>query len=529
LAGPIYSSRMGAGDRELVEGYTDQRSYEADDRVALHLSVTRPGFLGDVVPGDVGLDVDVRIRRVGAETQAVWDRSGLRVEPHDIPERASALGVHWPVALEMMVPDQWTPGWYEVEIAAPDDDGGCRLAHAGFVVRAPTGRATSQALLVLSTNTWNAYNDWGGPNLYTGESQVSFARPWARGYVHRRDAFVHRNANATPVPDPGTERWTRYILDQRVSPWSGCAGWPSWEAMFVAWAESNGYPLDYAVNLDLAERPEVVEGHRLVLSVGHDEYWSWEMRDTVEGHIDRGGNVAFFSGNTAFWQVRSEDDGRTMVCHKLSDDPMTDGVPDERRTSIWSDPRIGRPETAMTGVTFTRGGYARIGQGVPRGAGGYTVWRPDHWLFDGTDLRYGDVLGVEHTVVGYECDGCALSLRDGLPVPTHEDGCPDGFEILATAPAHLWSKGADHDEYPPGLTPLRDIGELQETAAILFGDPSPAGTDRITNGHAVLGTYERDGGIVFTTGCTDWTFGLAGGDPAVQLITANVLDRLGRR
>ena len=31
------------------------------------------------------------------------------------------------------------------------------------------------------------------------------------------------------------------------------------------------------------------------------------MRDTVESFIAGGGNVAFFSGNTALWQVRMED------------------------------------------------------------------------------------------------------------------------------------------------------------------------------------------------------------------------------
>lgn len=490
--------------------------------------MTRPGFLGDVVPGDDTLDVDVAISRIGAERHQVWSRSGVRVDPQPIPARGSARGVDWPAGFDVEVADDWRPGWYEVELATTAEGGSSRQAHTGFVVRAPDNRPRSPMVLVLSTNTWNAYNDWGGPNLYTGETKVSFARPWARGYVHRPEAFVHRNANVEPVPDPETERWTRYILDTRVSPWSGCAGWPSWEQMFVGWAERNGYVLDFAVNSDLAEQPEVVDGHQLLLSVGHDEYWSWEMRDTVDTHIGTGGHVAFLSGNTTFWQVRAEDDGQTMVCHKLLDDPLPADVPAARRTSMWSDPRIGRPESEMTGVSFTRGGYARIGQGVPRGAGGYTVWQPEHWLFDGTDLRYGDLLGAEHAVVGYECDGCTMTLHDGVPRPTHEDGCPEGFEILGTAPAHLWSKGPDHDEYPPGLTNLREIGELQETAAVLFGDPSPASTDRITNGHAVLGTYQRNGTVV-TTGCTDWTFGLAGGDPLIEQITHNMLTRLGTR
>jgi hypothetical protein len=47
------------------------------------------------------------------------------------------------------------------------------------------------------------------------------------------------------------------------------------------------------------------------------------MRDHLEAFIARGGNVAFFSGNTSFWQVRSEDGGRALVSWKrgLARDP----------------------------------------------------------------------------------------------------------------------------------------------------------------------------------------------------------------
>ena len=57
-------------------------------------------------------------------------------------------------------------------------------------------------------------------------------------------------------------------------------------------------------------------------------------------------------------------------------------------------PDHGRPETALTGVTFTRGGYHRIASSVPHGTGGYEVHRPDHWLLEGTGLRRGDQLGA---------------------------------------------------------------------------------------------------------------------------------------
>ena len=65
----------------------------------------------------------------------------------------------------------------------------------------------------------------------------------------------------------------------------------------------------------------------------------------------------------------------------------------------------------------------------------HTVHRPDHWLLTGTGLKRGDRFGDKDTVVGYECDGCEMELKDGLPVPTGRDGTPKDFVILASCPA----------------------------------------------------------------------------------------------
>jgi hypothetical protein len=274
----------------------------------------------------------------------------------------------------------------------------------------------------------------------------------------------------------------------------------------------------------------MVDGYRLLLSVGHDEYWSGPMRDTVEAFIARGGNVAFFSGNTAFWQVRMEDrdeDGTAtrMVGFKgqFKDDPVFGTDRQSELTSIWSDHLIGRPENHMTGVSFSRGGYHRIGKRVTSGAGGYTIHRDDHWIFEGTGITYGDVLGASATIVGYECDGCDFTYRDGLPYPTGLDGTPVDFEILGTAPAAPFTRTTAARPPKPG-----EPAEDEFVASRLFGSRDPEAVARIQHGHAVLGTYtSKGGGTVITAGCTDWAHGLAGRDAQVERITANVLDRLG--
>ncbi len=95
----------------------------------------------------------------------------------------------------------------------------------------------------------------------------------------------------------------------------------NWEYPFVIWAERAGYKLDFCTNLDLEQHPELLNSYRLVLSIGHDEYWSAGMRDQLEGFIGRGGNVAFFSGNTCCWQVRVSADGHSLICYKQAAKP----------------------------------------------------------------------------------------------------------------------------------------------------------------------------------------------------------------
>ena len=175
---------------------------------------------------------------------------------------------------------------------------------------------------MLATTTWNAYNDWGGPSLYTGGTRVSFERPFADGFLVKPEP-IGRMMQTTPDREAmGYRSWARPL---GLSDWSGGAGWWNWERPFLRWAESNGYRVDVVTSHDLEAHPRVLEGHRLTLHVGHDEYWSWGMRDAIDSHVAGGGNAAIFSGNTCFWQVRFEGDGRAMTCFKYragAEDPV---------------------------------------------------------------------------------------------------------------------------------------------------------------------------------------------------------------
>ena len=65
-------------------------------------------------------------------------------------------------------------------------------------------------------------------------------------------------------------------------------------------------------------------------------------------------------------------------------------------------------------------------------------------------------------------------------------------------------------------------------AHVLFGDSSPTNVQRVAHGNAVLGSYTTHpyGGVVVTSGCTDWAYGVAGGDPLITQITRTILDTM---
>lgn len=488
----------------MLEAYCTPLSVEPDEPVALHVSTDAAAF-------------DVVVTRDGAEPQERWRAEGVPGSEHHVPDDASSHGCGWPGTVEIPVEGGWSSGYHAVTVTA-----GAERTDACFVVR-PGSSDRAEILLILATTTWNAYNDWGGPSLYTGGTRVSFERPFARGFLVKPEPVGRM---MQPGPDREAMGYRTWARSLGLSDWSGGAGWWNWERPFLRWAEADGYRVDVATSQDLDGRSDLLDGYRLSLHVGHDEYWSRGMRDALDGFVAGGGNAAILSGNTSFWQIRFEDEHRAMTCFKYrsDEDPVLGTTREHLLTGAWSDRRIGHPETSTTGLTFTRGGYSRYGLGAPDASGGYTVHRPDHWVFEGTGLGPGDTFGERDAIVAYEVDGCAFALVDGNPVPTREDGAPESLDILATAPASLWTQGEQPTRY------AHEPGEREHVATALFGDASPEHMAELADNHAVMGVFARPGGgTVVNAGVIDWSFGLKHGDPVVQRITRNVLDRLSGR
>jgi hypothetical protein len=417
-----------------LEGYTSTTSVVQGSTINFHISNALP-------VGTVDRTVTLLVDRyapggsVGFSTSFQAQDNTTRTPPN-----AYAVGCGWPSAYTLSVPATWPSGYYRATLT-----NACREStEISFVVRARAPGSSAPVLFCVPVTTFQAYNGWGGASLYGNEAperskKVSFDRPGGSG--------------------TGSE------------------------LLFVQWMVAKGISAEFCTSIDLHAGQQLLRNYKLLISSGHDEYWSKEMPDTVEGFITAGGNVAFFSGNTCWWQVRFENGTRTMVCYRDAiEDPLA-GIDNSRVTVQWHAAPVNRPENSMTGVSYRKGaGHWLPGPLVDP----YICNFPEHWVFEGTGLTLGATFGAG--CVGYETDAAEL-VHDG-PVmrATCRDGTPPTFVVLGWADLSNWR---------------------------MYGQ----------GGLATMGVY-RNGGTVFTAGTVQWADKLDGTSPVIDRITRNVVSRL---
>jgi hypothetical protein len=195
-----------------------------------------------------------------------------------------------------------------------------------------------------------------------------------------------------------------------------------WDAKFIRWLSSRHVACDFYTDVDLHCGTDLdLTQYRCMLSVGHHEYWSQQMRDHVARFIAGGGNLAVFSGNTCYRPIdfgANEDPQNIREINRLGD--------------AWPDFN----ESDLIGLSYGYGGgtygvwsrFRRKWVKTGREPIGFTVQRADHWAFAGTHLEDGQTFGAEDHLVGYEADG----------VPTNSNG----FMTLAnTSKLEGWEVG----------------------------------------------------------------------------------------
>jgi hypothetical protein len=381
-AAPLPALAQGEGGGPVVatapaasiwpEFFKGQRIWAYADRLSL-----QPGERFNVMaaggPGQPARRVRLEVFRLGATGPApVWTSDFVEVAYRGATASAAAIGPGWPPAFADIDTHGWVPGVYTADIVeqttATRDVKACQ-----WILANP--RRSGAVLCRLGTNTWQAYNPWGGHSLYPNDDDE------ARGLIVSFDR---------PTP-PSLYEYDAYL---------------------VAWLEGLAPSIggvDYAANVDVHGDPTLMDPYALVITGAHDEYWSKEEFDAFERRIfTQGRNVCFFGADAAYCQVRYGDLdrppdgrflGRQIVCYKTASDPIARRVSaTDARLLTTNDFRTDarRPETMLMGGAF-QGWFEAASPQRPA----FRVVRNDLPFFAGVGWNVGDVAA---DVVGYEWD-----------------------------------------------------------------------------------------------------------------------------
>ena len=380
---------LGLGLAASIEGFAVPASAEPGEKVALHVYAP---VRYDVDWYRIGWYDGAGARRVHRDA----DQPAQRERARRVDAATGLVEADWPAGPTITIPDAWRSGMY-VAVLRPID--GTAPRAVPFIVRSSL-RAPAPTLFMSALSTWQAYNGWGGKSLYTYNSI----------------------GDVTPT---GTRAAVTVGFD-RPYDWDGGLGYlRKWEAAFIRWMERSGREVDYAADVDLGTRPEILAGRLLGVSAGHAEYWSRPMRDALESAVASGMNAAFFSANELYWQVRNEPSpngaDRRITCYKSAKrDPFRATRPD-LTTCRWREVPVSRPEARFLGVMY--------GHVVSKPAD-WVVTGSRHWLYKGTGLRDGDRIAA---LVGQEYDAHFPGLA------------PAGTVVVARSPVLARGKDPDAD------------------------------------------------------------------------------------
>ena len=317
---------------EGIELYLGSKSFEVGDEIPVFVNSPNAGYSLEVV-------------RFGMEDELVLNTAQRNHILQKSRVLAHEFGAGWNQT-DQIETSGLEPGVYGVR-----GTDGASSFESIFCLKSPKGRGNELALL-LNTNTWAAYNSWGGASLYR----------WNLPFDTER-AFAERVSFLRPNPAENSRSSTSDLFGG--------------ELHLLRWLEGNDIDYGCLTDDDLHSNPSILSGSTALILNTHPEYWSTQMYDNLEAFLDSGGSLLNLGGNGVYWKTEITDDGI-----------FVDKTGRIEGQGLWRE--VGRPESAVLGVRYDEEGYNTYAP--------YEVLVADHWVFEDLGLTNGDLFGSDSLV-----------------------------------------------------------------------------------------------------------------------------------
>ncbi|OSI72465.1 DUF4082 domain-containing protein [Bradyrhizobium canariense] len=370
----IHGSIANAGDSQ-IEGFATQISTNAGQTVSFKI---------DTASSVTGYTLDIyRLGYYGgngAHLIGSMHHTGTDNQPNPIFNSATKTvdAGNWSVTDSWTIPSTAVSGVYFAKLTTDTGDDENMIP---FIVR--NDGTTSGILFQTSDQTWEAYNPWGGYNLYQGPNGKD-DRAYAVSY--NRPIAMNSTSNLAGPAD--------FLFGE--------------EYAAIYWLEQNGYDVSYISGIDAATSPGLLRNTNAYIDVGHDEYWTQSQFANVKAAADAGVDLAFLSGNQIYWDTElapsfdaSHTPNRTIVEYKdiWSGTQLDPNGTANGGAGLFRDPVYGpgTPENSLSGTIFTVDDLGTLDNiTIPANMSQLRFWR-------NTSVASGNGGTLTH-LLGYEWD-----------------------------------------------------------------------------------------------------------------------------
>lgn len=332
----------------VLQGYPSAISTPQGASVGIQVSTTLPSYTASVVQLAPAASGPTTVVPAASHTGRIQTlATGYR-----------SAGCGWTADFTVATTATWASGVYSAQLLSSYGN----QHDVVFVVRPATPK--NKIAVLLPTNTYHAYNSWGGHDQYTngqttGQRLVSLARPNVM----------------TKITPTGFVNHTLYS-----------------DLLLLQWMTANNIAFDVYSDGDMdATGATWLPSYKAVVLGSHPEYWSQTARQNLVTYLNAGGRVIATGGNCIYEQIEYSTDGTVVTFRTTSGD-----------RALFDD--IGEFESDILGIEMNPGSYMDF---YP-----YEV-QTQHAFLNGTGLTVGSTFGAtgfNGAASGWEVDWAVTGI-----------------------------------------------------------------------------------------------------------------------
>ena len=253
----------------VIAGFANRVSAQFGDTVTLYVTTDAASFRVEAYRmGYYG----------GAGARLVWTSAPMPGTTQPVCPASPATNMvacdNWSPSLRFAITASFVPGDYLLKLVGASG----QASYVPITVADFESHATY--LLENDIFTWQAWNPFGGYDFYTGLG------------------------SCPPNIYPPCNRARVDSFDRPYGYGQGAADFLGNEYPLVRFAEAHGLDVTYATSADIDQYPGLLLQHHALLSLGHDECWSYGERVAAQDAVAHGVNIVFFGASPVLRHVR---------------------------------------------------------------------------------------------------------------------------------------------------------------------------------------------------------------------------------